>query len=164
MKSRSDQSESEFLRLEAEKAKLAISESLKKARAALGNSVDPRVPLRKHPLIGIGTAAVAGFVATVLMVPSKEERELRHLERLRRAMHPEPPKAAPTDAKSDGNGSHAESPAAEKKPIWMTVLKEVIAFAKPILLAQITTQLKREAVSRPPNDPSEVAEGPDKSN
>jgi hypothetical protein len=158
MKTTSEVTESEFLRLEAEKAKLAISDSLKKARAALGNSVDPRVPMRKHPLIAIGTAAVAGFAATVLMIPSKKERELRRLERLHRAMNPESPKPGPADAKPSDNGSPPE----ETKPIWMVVLKEVIAFAKPILLAQITTHLKREAMSRP--DPAEAARGPYKSN
>jgi hypothetical protein len=158
MKSPPPQSESEFLRLEAENARLAITESLKKAKAALAGSVDPRVPVRKHPLIAVGTAAVTGFVATVVMMPSKEERELRKLERLRRAMNPEPPKPAPVDGKPPINGAaHPEQP----KPIWMAILKEVIAFAKPILLAQITSQLKREAVPRQQPDPASVAQGPD---
>lgn len=161
MKGAPELSESEFLRLEAEKAKLAVSQSLLKAKAALGNSVDPRATARKHPLIAIGAAAAAGFVATVLMIPSKEERELRHLERLRRAMNPEPPKPTPApESQPSGNGAaHAE----EKKPLWMTILREAIAFAKPILLAQITTHLKREAMSRQAAEPVDASQGPDKS-
>jgi hypothetical protein len=156
MNTATDVSESEFLRIEAEKAKLALAASLKKAKAAIGNSVDPRAAARRHPLVTIGTAAIAGFVTTVAMVPSKQERELRYFERLRRAMNPEPPKSPPVEAKHSGNGA----PPVEKKPFWMVVLKEVIAFAKPILLAQITSHLKAEAVPRPATDADQTAQGP----
>jgi hypothetical protein len=105
---------------------------------------------------------MAGFVATVVAIPSKKERELRHLERLRQAMNPEPPPSpSAAHANVSGNGVHSEP----KPPIWAMILKETIAFLKPILLAQMTSKIKAEAAPPPPGDSAAPAapEGPDKS-
>ena len=45
----------------------------------------------RHHLIG--SAVAAGFVAAVLAIPSKEQQELKKLEKIRRALHPEVEKA-----------------------------------------------------------------------
>jgi hypothetical protein len=136
-------SEAEFLKIEAEKSKAAAMAALQKAKAALGHSVDPRGATRRHPLIAIGTAAAVGFVATVVAIPSREERELRHLERLGRAMHPRPETNPAADSKSSGTGSPPSGPT-----IWMTILREAISFLKPILLAQISSNIRAEEVPR----------------
>jgi hypothetical protein len=146
-------SESEFLRLEAEKAKAAIAESLTGAKEALADNVDPRAMTRRHPWLALGTAAIAGFVAVAVAVPSKEERELRHLERLHRAMHPIPPTPPPANT----NGTAGKP--TEKRSIGATILHELIQMIRPVLTAAITASIRAGANPPPPADSPQ--EGPD---
>jgi hypothetical protein len=143
--------ESEFLKLQAQEAKAKISQSLKLAQEALGRSVDPRPLTRQHPWIAIASATVAGFTAAVLAVPSKQEAELRRLERLHRATHPQPPPAP------QSNGNHNPEP--EKPSLGAILLKELIAIVKPILLAAITAGIKAGA-NPPMVEPSQNASAP----
>jgi len=140
-------SESEFLRLEADKAKASIGVSLDRAKVALSHGLDPTVPLRRHPLITLVAATAAGFIATVVAVPSKHERALRELERLNRAMHPQP--APSTNGAKPSNGPSEDA----KIGLLAYLLKEVLSFARPILVSQITARLKNEAKPADPQRP-----------
>jgi hypothetical protein len=107
--------------------------------------------------MAIGTAAVAGFAAIVVAVPSKQERELRRLERIREAMNPVPPNPVET------NGSTAKP--AEKHSWGAVLLREMIQLIRPVLMTAITAGIKASAhqpthPAAPPYQP----EGPDKSN
>jgi hypothetical protein len=146
--------ESEFLQLQADQAKAQIHQALNDAKAALTGSVDPRELTRKHPWISIVSAAAAGFVAAAVVIPSKQELELRRLERVRRAMNPQP--TAPPPAANGVDHSHAE------KPSWVAMLfKEIIQIVRPILLAAITANIKSGA-NQPPADPAAPGtQGPD---
>ena len=153
-------SEAEFLRLEGEKAKAEIVSSLERAKAALTNNVDPRELTRRHPWIAIGSAAVAGFVAAAVAVPSKEEQELRRLERMQRAMNPPPP-APPSTAAAETNGNAKPETG---HSIGATILHELIQLVRPILLTAITASVEG-VVHRtpPPTAPPTGSQGPDKS-
>jgi hypothetical protein len=142
-------SEDDFLRLQAEKAKAEITESLQRAKAALKNNADPRELTRRHPWLAIGSAAVVGFAAAVAAIPSKEEQELRRLERIRRAMNPEP--APPKATGAETNGQDAKAVA---KPTFVqTLLHELIQILKPILMTAITASIKSGVHPAPANPP-----------
>jgi hypothetical protein len=143
----SKSSEADYLRLQAEQAKLSMTDALHEATAALVEKADPRTVTRKHPVVAIVTALLGGFVAALLAIPSKKEQELRRLERLQRAMYPGP---AP---QSTGNGAADGHPKALKPGIGATLLHEAIALIKPILLATITAGIK-SATETPPPPPS----------
>ncbi len=136
-----------FLREQAEDAKAALLQGVNDLKAALAGTLDPRQLPRRYPFITVGAVAVAGFAAALIAIPSREEQELRRLERIRRAMYPEPdpPKAAARDGQPDG-----EKPV--KPPLWMTLLKEGIQAARPILISLVTASLKarQEAANPPP--------------
>jgi hypothetical protein len=141
-------SESEFLRLQAEQAKVNVQRALNDAKAALAKGIDPRPVARKHPWISIASAAVAGFVAAVVAIPSKEEMEVRRAERLRRAMNPDPPR--PPAAATNGK----DQKAAEKISLGALLVKELIQLIRPVLMAAITASVKAGAnppvASNPP--------------
>jgi hypothetical protein len=140
----SKMSEADFLRLQAEEAKRGVGTALNQAKAAIAGKVDPRQITRRHPIVAIMTAAIGGFAAALLAIPSKEEQELRRLERLHRATHPAPPPSQSTNGKSENH------PPAEKPSIGATLLHEAIAMIKPILLAAITAGIKSATAAPPP--------------
>jgi len=94
---------------------------------------------------------VAGFIAAVLTIPSREEQELKRLERIRRAMYPEPEPVKP--AKPEGVAETAV-----KTSIWVTLLREAVQAARPLLVSLVTASLKARqqqadaaaAASQPP--------------
>ena len=60
---------------------------------------------RQYPWLTLGASTVAGFVATSLLVPSKEDQALKKLAKIERALNP----AAPAAAKpADGDGDSAQ--------------------------------------------------------
>jgi len=141
-------SESDFLRQEAENAKLRMGAALNQAKEAMVGKVDPHKLTRKHPILSILTAVIGGFVAALLAIPSREEQELRRLERLHRATHPAPPPSQTSNGKS-------ENPApAEKRSIGAVIVHEIIGMIKPILLATITAGIK--SATTPPPASAEV--------
>jgi hypothetical protein len=139
-------SEAEFLRREAERSKKAAAQALNNARAVLVGKVDPRTITRKHPVIAILSAITGGFVAAVLAIPSREEQELRRMRRVHEAMNPTLPQA-------EGNGAAAPPRSTAKPTIWATVVHELIAMIKPILLATITAGIKSAHTAPPPPPP-----------
>jgi hypothetical protein len=141
-------SEDEYLRRQAEEAKAAVAKALLQAKQALAGSVDPSALTRKHPWLAIGSAVAAGFAAAAAAIPSKEQQRLRRAEKLRQAMHPDPPAAA-----AAGNGKTGE--AKPPQPFAQVLLHEAIQLVKPVLIAAITASIKG---SEPPSPPP-VADG-----
>jgi hypothetical protein len=144
----------EYLRAEAENAKAALKGALDDAKAALTGAVDPREIARAHPFVALGSAAVAGFVAALVAIPSKEQQALHRIEKLQRAMHPDPSTAKETNGTS--------KPAAPS--LLSTILKELIAILKPILIAAVTAGINPPApppVEPAPTDPGAPNPGPD---
>lgn len=128
-----DMSESDYLARQAEVAKLAISRALSEAKSAFTEGMDPREWTRRYPFVAVGSAIAAGFTAAVLAIPSKEQQELHKLEKIRRAMHPEPEPAKETKA--------------EPKPLWSTLLHEAVQLIRPVLVSAVTAGLESRRAS-----------------
>jgi hypothetical protein len=124
-----DMSESDYLARQAEVAKLAISRALSDAKAALAEGLDPKEWTRRYPFVAVGSAIAAGFAAAVLTIPSKEQQELHKLEKIRRAMHPEP--------------ESAKEAKAEQKPLWSTLLHEAVQLIRPVLVSAVSAGIGR---------------------
>ena len=140
----------EFLREQADEAARALQQGFNDFKAALAGKVDPRQLPRKFPFLMVGAVAAASFAAAVVAIPSKEQQELKRLERIRRALHPEPEvpkavkKAADAAAKADGQ---------QKGPLWVTLLREGIQAARPLLVALVTASIKaKQNTNAPPPD------------
>ena len=135
-----------FLREQAQEARLALTRGVNDLKAALAGTLDPRQLPRRFPFITVGAVAVAGFAAAWLAIPSREEQELRRLERIRRAMYPEPekPKVAPSTASEEAEKA--------KPALWVSLLTAGIQAARPILVNLVTASLKarQEAAANPP--------------
>jgi len=137
--------EADFLTRQADDAKAAIASALADAKAALAEGVDPREWTRRYPMVAIGSAVAAGFVAAVLTIPSKEQQELKKLEKIRRAMHPEvdavkdKAKAAVADAAEEAKAQ------AGKHSFWSTILREAVHMIRPVLISAMTAGLGAKA-------------------
>jgi hypothetical protein len=127
-------SEADFLAQQADEARRAIAHALHDAKAALGEGMDPKEWTRRYPLVAVGSAIAAGFVTALLTIPSKEQQELRRMERLHRAMNPPPPAPAKP---ATGEPTKAEPP----RSIWMIILREAIQMIRPVLMSALTAGL-----------------------
>lgn len=113
---------------------------MQQLKVAVADKVDPRELTRRFPFVAIGTMLVAGFATAVVAIPSREQQELKRLERIRKAMHPEvtPPKSAKSD-KADADGQ----PQA-KGPLWLSIAKEVLQLVRPMLTTLVTAKLAQQ--------------------
>ena len=59
-------------------------------KGALAEGADPRLWARQYPWATLGVSAIAGFVATSILVPSREQQALKKLAEIERALNPEP--------------------------------------------------------------------------
>ena len=126
-----------FLREQADEARKALAAAAEQLKAALAGTLDPRALPRKYPFITVGVVAAAGFAAALLAIPSKEQQELKRLERVRRAMYPEP--EVPKEAKKAVEDAKA---AAAKPPLWVTLVREGVQAARPLLVSLVTAGIK----------------------
>lgn len=131
-------SEAEFLAQQAHNARLAIAEAWRGIKLRLGEGVDPKAWAQEHPWIAVSAAAVAGFVATATLVPSKEQQALNKLAAIERALNPPPP---PTNG--DGKGKK------EKGGLLAGILMEAVAVLRPAISSLL-------AANFGPSTPSDV--------
>lgn len=143
-------SEAEYLAQQAETARLALTHAWQQVKARLGQGVAPAEWAKEYPWITVGAAAVAGFVATAALVPSKEEQALKKLAAIERALNPGP---AREEDHSNGNG-RKEGPG-----VLGTILHEALNIAKPVLLSMMSAGIGgagATAAQQPPmNDPEQ---------
>src|SRR6266404_6128509 len=123
-------SEAEFLAQQAHNAQLAMSKAWQDMKAKLGQGVDPKAWAQEHPWVAVGAAAVAGFVATAALVPSKEEQALKKLAAIERALNPPP-------AERSGNGDGKR----EKGSILGNILHEALGLLRPVLASVVAANL-----------------------
>ena len=116
-------------------------------KAALARGADPRQLPRKFPFLTVGAVAVTGFVAAVLTIPSKEQQELRRLERIRRAMYPDP---EPVKGSAAAAGKAVDDAKSSKPPLWVTLVREGITAARPLLVSLVTASIKAKQNPEPP--------------
>ena len=85
-KPRAPRTELEFLQQQADDARAAVARTFHEIGGGLGRSVDVRAWTGEHPWAAMSSAAVAGFAAVALLVPSKRGRALRRLAEIERAL------------------------------------------------------------------------------
>ncbi len=104
--------------------------------SSLAKAANPRVLMQSHPWATLGASTVAGFVATTLLVPSKEEQALKKLAAIERALNPPPP---PPPPKADGKPESGEAGyKSGRQGITRAIMGEVIGALKPALVSLLT--------------------------
>jgi hypothetical protein len=133
--------ESRFLAQQATDAKAAMSATLADIGRGFGQSVNVGAWTREYPWITLGASAVAGFAASAVLVPSKEDQALKRLAKIERALHPPPPKAP----EPDGDGSNAKDFKRGGQSFTRAILGEVIKAIQPALLSMLTAGVTAHA-------------------
>jgi hypothetical protein len=131
-------SDADFLSRQAEEAMAAIKRTLTEMKGELAEGVNPVEWAREYPWLTLGASAVAGFVATSMLVPSKEEQALRKLARIERALNPERHRREPAkheDNNGNGKADHAE---AGGGGMMSMLARELIKTLRPALVSLIT--------------------------
>jgi hypothetical protein len=136
-------SEAEFLAQQAQTARLAIEQAWHDIKSRLGQRVDPKAWAQEHPWITVSAAAVAGFVATATLVPSKEQQALNKLAAIERALNPAPPEG------SNGDGKK------ENRSILGAILIEAVGALRPVIASLLSANLGGAAPSASPPHLSE---------
>lgn len=132
-------SEAELLQQQAEEAKQAMSRALSLFGQSIGHTVDPRTWTKEHPWISLTGAAVGGFVAASLLIPSEEERLLKKLAKLERAAHPQQPVGG-------------VQPPAEKSLV-QKILGEVFHTARPIIMSALSAGIAAQQAASQKTQP-----------
>jgi hypothetical protein len=150
--------EADFLTTQANDAKAAISAVLGEVGRDLGKTVDPRKWTEQYPWISLAVAAVGGFTAASVLVPSKEQQALRRLERIERALRPEP---VITAAKENGDvATDGKAKAGAGGGILSTILLQGFKTLQPILMSAITGAVTANAAKPDPEDIAAAAGNP----
>ena len=100
--------------------------------------------MRKYPWLTLGASAVAGFAATAMVVPSKEEQALRKLAKIERALNPAPPPKK-TDEDEETADEGAKGYKSGRTSFTRTILGEVIKAIQPAILSMLTAGVTAHA-------------------
>jgi len=127
----------------------------------LARSADPRGWMQVAPWTTLGVAAVAGFVAAAVAVPSKEDRALNRLKKIEEALTPHfgnghAPPANPNDPKS-------VAAAAKGSSFLGQLAGQVLHAIQPVLMSALTAGVTAKAAQpeQPTGgvDPNQAAYG-----
>lgn len=136
-------SEADYLANEQAQASAAITAVLADMKRAVAQGVDVRAWTRQHPLIMAGTATVAGFVAGMLVTPSKKETFKDFFgdkwEAFKEKMTP--------PATATATVGNPPPPAAQGEPtsILETIVKQAIQVLGPAIGGMVTGAMAGEA-------------------
>lgn len=147
-------SEAEFLQRQANEAKAALVRALSDVKDKLGEGANPAVWAKEYPWISVGVAAVAGFVGTALLVPSREQQALAKLAAIERALHPPPPKAK-VDHDVDGR-EDAKAYKAGSSSMMTVIVRELLGAIRPALVSLITAGMAGK-VAKPSQEEMQAA-------
>ena len=144
-----ESSEADFLTLQQEHAKAAIARAMNDLKSALAEGADPRAWMQQYPWATMGAAAVAGFVATTMLVPSREQQALKKLAEIERALNPEPRRRAERERDEhpdsvDGKAG-ADAYKAGKQSFMTALMGEAIKAVRPALISLLTAGVTAKA-------------------
>jgi hypothetical protein len=133
-KDKKQPTEADFLTREQDQAKAAISAVLADMKRAVAEGADVREWTRQHPLIMAGTATVAGFIAGMLVMPSKHESVKSYWGEKWEAFQQKmmPPTTATATVGTEAPPAPA-APQAEPPSILGTVVREAMKSLGPML-------------------------------
>jgi hypothetical protein len=141
-------SEAQFLQQQAELAKAAIARTFKRFTQEMGQGANPVEWAREYPWISMGAAAVAGFVAANMLIPSKEDQALKKLARLERALSPPPPPLIDAATPDKEPAKHG---------VVYGLLNQALKAIQPAIISAITAHV---AKNEPSNGQAHAAAGP----
>lgn len=148
-------SEAEFLKRQAADARAALSRVCSEAAAKLGQGVNPVAWAKEFPWITLGASAVAGFVATAMIVPTKEQQALNKLAAIERALNPSPPPKPKVEAAVDGD-DHAKAYKPASHSFTTMLTRELIGAVKPAIISLLTAGVTAKA-AKPSEEEMEAA-------
>lgn len=99
--------------------------------------------MKVHPWATMGAAAVAGFVAAAVAIPSKEQAALRRLAEIEKALMPHG-----RDPLESLNGDAARRVASGQKSFWSGLAAQVLQAVQPVLMSAITAGVTAKAVDQ----------------
>lgn len=138
--------ESAYLTRQAQLAKQAMGRAASELGAVAARAADPRPWAQHHPWMTLGASAVAGFVATALLVPSKEQSALKRLAEIERALNPQPPAPKHPSKGDNGNvesGEHGYKTG--RQSFGRALMTEVIGALKPAIISLISAGVSAKA-------------------
>lgn len=133
--------EATYLKREAERAKLAMRKALGEAGANLMHGVDPRGWAKDHPWWSLLGASVAGFTAACAVVPSEEQRALKRLRAIDRALRAKERAAHAKDHPEDKDDRAAKK--AAKGSFGAIIAAEAIKMLRPVLMSSLSAFTNR---------------------
>ena len=151
--------EAEFLQKQAADAKAAIGAVVNDLKRDLAQGVDPRGWMQVAPWTTLAAAAVAGFAAAAVAVPSKEEQTLKRLKKIEEALTPKP---RPVDAAV--NGDQVRKVESGQGSFLAGLAGQVLRSIQPVLMSALTAGITAKTVKEDEptggTDPGDVAYGP----
>jgi hypothetical protein len=152
-------SEAEFLARQAANAKAAIGAVVNDIKRDVTQGVDPRGWMQVAPWTTLGAAAVAGFLAAALAVPSKEEQTLKRLRKIEEALNPKR-----QTADSAVNGDQVRQVESGRGSFLSGLAGQVLRAVQPVLMSALTAGITAKTVDKDEptggNDPGDAAYGP----
>ena len=122
----------------------------------MGQGANPVEWAREYPWISVGAAAVAGFVAANMLIPSKEDQALKKLAKLERALSPPPPPIIDTATTDKEPAKHG---------VLYGLLNQALKAIQPAIISAITAHVAKNeptngqahaAAAGPPPPPPSV--------
>jgi hypothetical protein len=151
-----DLSEAQFLEQQAALARAAIANTFKRFTQDLGQGANPVEWAREYPWTSMGAAAVAGFVAANMLIPSKEDQALKKLAKLERALNSPPPPVIDTATTDKEPAKHG---------VLYGLLNQALKAIQPAIISAITAHVAKNeptngqahaAAAGPPPPPPSV--------
>jgi hypothetical protein len=151
-------SEAEFLARQAANAKAAIGAVVNDIKRDVTQGVDPRGWMQVAPWTTLGAAAVAGFLAAALAVPSKEEQTLKRLRKIEEALNPKR-----QTADSAVNGDQVRQVESGRGSFLSGLAGQVLRAVQPVLMSALTAGITAKTVDKDEptggGDPGDAAYG-----
>jgi hypothetical protein len=143
---RKELSEADFLKAQQANAKAAIVRTLGEIKDSVAQGVDARNLVYHHPWLSSAGAAVTGFVAAAVAVPSREQSALKRLAKWEKALHHAEGRRAPEDdqAASDGKPKVKQ----EKQGFFAHVAGELVKSVGPALASALTAGMTTQGAAR----------------
>jgi hypothetical protein len=135
-------SEAAYLHEQAANAKTAFTQTLGEIAGGLGTGISPAKWTEEHPWMMIASAAVAGFAAAYVAVPSEEQSTKKRLRNLEAALQ-QPPEEK----------HHAENGTkTEKRGLLAILIAELIRAASGIIGSLLKASMASPAPHPEPSD------------
>jgi len=130
-----------------------MSRAVDDLKRELAQGADPRAWMQVHPWATMGAAAVAGFVAASMLVPSEEEKALKRLKKIEEALTPHMRRNYDTTGNGDGVGKVQSGSAGGG--FLAGLAGQVLRAVQPVLMSAITAGVTAKTVEK--EDPDGTA-------